>query len=65
MLGDYFEGEKNERFERWIKKIVGQDDRYKHLLSPECEDERLDFYAYFSRGVSPWRALQEEYRKYA
>ena len=64
MVGDYFEGVKADAFERWVKQLVGQDDRFEHLLSPECEDERTEFYAYFDKGFSPWRALQEEYRKY-
>lgn len=64
MVGTFFEGFKKEQFEKWLKKVVGQDKRYKHLLISEFEEERLDFYNYFSRGLSPWQALQKEYHEY-
>ena len=64
MIGNYFEGVKAEQFEKWVKRIVGQDDRFKHLLNPEFEEERLDFYNYFDLGLSPWQALQQEYKQY-
>ncbi len=64
MVGDFFEGLKKEQFEAWLKKVVGRDDRFKHLLDPEYEEERADFYNYFLARFSPWQALQEEYRKY-
>jgi len=64
MVGTYFEGIKKPQFEKWLKRIIGLDDRYKHLLNSDYEEERLSFYVYFDKGYSPWRALQEEYRKY-
>lgn len=64
MVGDFFEGSKKEQFESWLKNVVGRDDRFEHLLIPEYEEERLDFYNYFLKRLSPWQALQEEYRKY-
>lgn len=64
MVGDFFDGVKKEQFEKWLKQVVGHDDRYAHLLQPDYEEERLNFYNYFKRGFSPWHALQEEYRKY-
>lgn len=64
MVGTYFEGNKKSQFEKWVKRVVGMDDRYEHLLSTDYEEERLDFYMYFNKGFSPWKALQEEYRKY-
>ena len=64
MTGDFFEGNKKEQFKLWIKKVIGQDDRFKHLLEPDYEEERLDFYNYFEKNLSPYQALQEEYRKY-
>lgn len=64
MIGDYFEGVQAEQFEKWLKRIAGLDDRYKHLLLPEYEEERQAFYNYFERGLSPWQTLQEEYQQY-
>jgi len=64
MLGTYFEGIKSEAFEKWLKRVVGRDKRFKHLLVPEYEEERLDFYGYFEKGLSPWQALQNEYNEY-
>lgn len=64
MIGDFFEGTKGEQFESWLKKVVGRDDRFAHLLIPEYEEERADVYKYFLKKMSPWQALQEEYRKY-
>ena len=64
MVGDFFEGIKKKQFESWLKKIVGRNDRFKHLLDSDFEEERLDFYNYFLKQLSPWQALQEEYRKY-
>lgn len=64
MAGDFFEGLKKEQFERWLKKVIGRDSRYKHLLIPEYEEERSAFYMYFMKRLSPWQALQEEYQKY-
>ncbi len=64
MVGDYYEGEKAVQFERWLRQIAGRDDRFTHLLIPEFEEERQDFYNYFDRKLSPWQALQEEYQKY-
>lgn len=64
MTGDFFEGDKKEQFKRWLRRVVGQDDRFKHLLEPDYEEERLDFYNYFEKNLSPYQALQEEYRKY-
>lgn len=66
MVGDYFEGVNTEKFEKWLKRVVGQDDRYKHLLieGADYEEERLDFYVYFGKGLSPWQALQEEYQEH-
>ena len=64
MIGDFFEGVKDEQFEKWLKRVVGRDDRFKHLILPEFEEERLYFYNYFDRGLSPWQALQQEYQKY-
>ena len=64
MVGDFFEGIKKEQFESWLKKIVSRDDRFAHLLTPEYEEERADFYTYFLKHLSPWQALQKEYRKY-
>ena len=63
MIGDFFERVKNEQFESWLKKIIGRDNRFKHLLMPEYEEERLVFYNYFLKQLSPWQALQEEYQK--
>jgi len=60
----YFEGLKAEQFERWLKQIIGRDNRFKHLLIPEYEEERLDFYIYFEKGFSPWKALNEKYQQY-
>lgn len=54
-----------ERFNEWLKQVVEQDDRFKHLLVPGFEEEHLDFYNYFERDLSPWQALQEEYQRYA
>ena len=63
MIGDFFEEVKSEQFESWLKKIIGRDDRFKHLLMSEYEEERLGFYNYFLKRLSPWQALQEEYQK--
>jgi len=60
----YFEGLKAEQFEKWLKRVAGRDNRFKHLLVPECEEERQSFYGYFERGLSPWQALQNEYQEY-
>ena len=62
-IGDFFEGLKKEQFECWLKKVIGQDNRFSHLLDSECEMERLNFYKYFDKKMSPWQALREEYRK--
>ena len=62
--GGYFEGVKSEVFGKWLKRVVGRDKRFKHLLVSEYEEERLDFYGYFEKGLSPWQALQNEYNKY-
>lgn len=64
MIGDLFEGVINDQFESWLKRIADRDDRFEHLLNPEYEEERADFYRYFSKNLSPWQALQEEYQKY-
>jgi len=64
MTGTYFEGVKKNQFEKWVKRIVGADDRYAHLLHPDYEEERLPFYTYFEKGLSPWAALQKEYEQY-
>ncbi len=64
MIGDYFEGVKAEWFEKWLKRLVGQDDRFKHLLTEDAEYEREPFYVYFEKGLSPWQALQEEYQEF-
>jgi hypothetical protein len=53
-----------EKFENWIRCVVGRDNRYIYLLDPKYEEERDAFYLYFSKGYSPWKALQEEYRLY-
>ena len=63
MIGDIFDGWKKAQFVLWLKKVVGRDDRFKYLLEPDYEEERLDFYNYFEKHLSPWQALQEEYRK--
>ena len=63
-MDDFFEGTRKESFEAWVKQIVGRDERYSHLLIPEYEEERADFYVYFLARMSPWQALQEEYQKY-
>jgi len=64
MIRTYFDEERGERFERWLRKIVGRDSRFKHLLMPDYEEERLNFYNYFDGGLSPWQALQKEYERY-
>ena len=64
MVETYFEDIKKSQFEKWVKRVAGLDDRYKHLLHPDYEEERLAFYIYFDKGLSPWAALQEEYRQY-
>jgi len=64
MIGDFFSGVKSEQFEKWLRRLVGIDNRYKHLLLEDYEEERIDFYIYFQSKMSPWKALQEEYRKY-
>jgi len=64
MVGTYFTGLKAEQFEKWLKQVVGRDDCFKYLLIPEFEEERLIFYGYFEKGLSPWQALQREYYEY-
>ena len=64
MVKDFFEDIKGEQFEKWLKRIIGRDNRFAHLLITEYEEERIDFYNYFLKKMSPWQALQEEYRKY-
>ena len=64
MVGDFFEGTKADQFEDWLRRVVGRDDRYSHLLDEDFEDERTAFYAYFDAKKSPYQALQEEYQKY-
>ena len=44
MVGTYFEGAKAEAFEKWLKRVVVREKRFNHLLVPEYEEERLDFY---------------------
>ena len=64
MTGNFFEGIKKEQFESWLKKVVGRDNKLKYLLVSEYEEERLDFYKYFSQGLSPWQTLQKIYEEY-
>jgi len=64
MIGNFYTGQKARAFEKWIRRVVGHDNRYSHLLENDYEEERLGFYGYFDKGFSPWRALQEEYRNY-
>ena len=64
MIGTYFEGLRQAQFEKWLKRIIGRDSSFQDLLVPEFEEERLCFYYYFEKGFSPWKALQEEYRKF-
>lgn len=66
MIGTYFKKLKAKKFKKWLIQVVAHDERYKHLLftGQEYEEERLDFYKYFERGLSPWQALQEEYWEY-
>ena len=63
MVGDFFEGLRKKQFESWLKKIIGRDDRFAHLLDYEHEEERTDFYECFLKKMSPWQALEEVYRK--
>jgi len=59
------EEREKERFEKWLRRVVGRDDRFKHLLEKDYEEERADFFIYFSTyKMSPHQALQEEYDKF-
>ena len=63
-VGNYYEGMKQEAFTKWLRRVVGRDDRFKHLLESDYEEERLSFYGYFDMDLSPYQALQKEYLKY-